>query len=1061
MPNRQYNARAIASVAIVGVLLAILTVISLRTFLDYSRTDDQAETISIRVPNRTATAARRIPLIVVSGDSPSDRGLSISPPRHSQEKASSSGLPNLIQVDALKPAKIDPAQVTAPAASTPNLIAVVPADRATAVSPVKIGVVAPAPAGIATVALPRAPAVAAPAYITTAGATTPKSPLRIGPTAVTFTGTPPPVPVAEAAVTQVPASRLAMPGPASVLPADNGTAASKVTTTAALTPKPPVRLAPAAIGTSPAPSLPAAKIVEPAVTDVPTASMPTYYAAVPETIGGGVLRPQPTALEIALHPSLKYTVNYLGRARDDHPSESAAKVPVVSLGMDSQSAILGKAETAFIQSSPLPNSGGPPDEAPLIAENLRLEEARKFVMSLCQDQEGCLWVGCEEDAPGTGGVQRFDPSAPPLHQWVRFTTKDGLGDNNGYAMACDRKGRVWVGHLNHGVSVYNGQGWQNYEVVGGLSHPGTRSGPLGERVFAIKVCPTDGDVWISTNCGLSRYSQSRDDWSYYTRADGLPSDQSSAIAFDKDGNIYLGTQCDGIAMGNAADSYKIWRTVTGADKDPLVPAGAGLPTNLINDVIVAKDRTVYVATTTGLAWSGDRGITWQFLRGKDWADKVRGLNGGAPKDWKQIDHQTLAEDYCTCLGEDASGNIYVGHRGHPIEGINFKTLLTQSVGTGTFTQSILTDNGLEVGSYGNGVSAIGLWTPSNTRIAPASPVQLPKGATLRPQLAMTSSQPDVVAFTHEDWATQGDWVGRYGRQYARLCAAESPFDDEVASRSGYFVDDFLGHAYERGDCVRYFLTWLSSQRRNVLYDPCVGLRRQAEWDDHGESVSMSEAGPGLVLKVQVPSGAHCVSLYFTNKDGHSGWNRYRDYLITVIRQNSGVADAPSIAARSRVRDFCGGVYKQFVLPDMGTYLVTIAKQHSFNTIISGVFFDMPGLVNFNGPRESLAFSGNLIYMPPLVGQKLLRNVGLDIRRMWESWSKLTPRSGAAWSDWQRFGVLTCRWVTINDGGALAATLRWCLNLWSTGDRGDFEDQMSRSWNQFKLNNPQVFSKNDR
>src|SRR5207248_6569538 len=105
-------------------------------------------------------------------------------------------------------------------------------------------------------------------------------------------------------------------------------------------------------------------------------------------------------------------------------------------------------------------------------------------------------------------------------------TEDGLGDDYGYALACDRRGRVWVGHVNHGVSAYDGSRWQNYEPVGGVSRPGSLSGPLGERVFRIAVCPTDGDVWIATSRGLARYSDSNDMWSYYTRAEGLPSEQA-------------------------------------------------------------------------------------------------------------------------------------------------------------------------------------------------------------------------------------------------------------------------------------------------------------------------------------------------------------------------------------------------------------------------------------------------------------------------------------------------------------------------------------------------------
>jgi ligand-binding sensor domain-containing protein len=50
--------------------------------------------------------------------------------------------------------------------------------------------------------------------------------------------------------------------------------------------------------------------------------------------------------------------------------------------------------------------------------------------------------------------------------------------------------------LNTGVSVFNGKDWKNYDVV---------DGPIGERIFDIKICPKDSDVWIATSAGISRY----------------------------------------------------------------------------------------------------------------------------------------------------------------------------------------------------------------------------------------------------------------------------------------------------------------------------------------------------------------------------------------------------------------------------------------------------------------------------------------------------------------------------------------------------------------------------
>ena len=79
--------------------------------------------------------------------------------------------------------------------------------------------------------------------------------------------------------------------------------------------------------------------------------------------------------------------------------------------------------------------------------------------------------------------------------------KDGLGDDNAYALTCDKAGRVWVGTLNHGVSVFNGKQWKTY---------GPLDGPLGSRLFALAVNPPDGGVWGATEAGLFRYRPALD-----------------------------------------------------------------------------------------------------------------------------------------------------------------------------------------------------------------------------------------------------------------------------------------------------------------------------------------------------------------------------------------------------------------------------------------------------------------------------------------------------------------------------------------------------------------------
>jgi hypothetical protein len=232
----------------------------------------------------------------------------------------------------------------------------------------------------------------------------------------------------------------------------------------------------------------------------------------------------------------------------------------------------------------------------------------KFVTCLCRDKEGCVWIGTED-----AGLWRYDPNASVAADYMHFAAADGPGDDTVYALACDKSGRIWAGTLNHGVAVFNGQKWGSYAPP---------DGPLGCHVTALAVNPVSGGVWMATEAGLARYEQKR--WRYYTHADGLVSDHATALAFAPNGTLYVGTECDGLAIGSLHDDYKTWRTVSGPASPPKALRGVGLPSGMINCLDVTPNGEAWAGTTAGLAHSGDGGRTWQFRRGSDWKDKAFG-----------------------------------------------------------------------------------------------------------------------------------------------------------------------------------------------------------------------------------------------------------------------------------------------------------------------------------------------------------------------------------------------------------------------------------------------------
>ena len=714
-----------------------------------------------------------------------------------------------------------------------------------------------------------------------------------------------------------------------------------------------------------------------------------------------------------------------------------------------------------------------------------------FIMSLARDSAGNLWAGTEEH-----GVWQFSPNLSTNAQWKQFTTKDGLGDDYVYSVAVDKQGRIWVGHLNHGVSVYNGTRWQNYDVP---------NGPIGERIFKIAVCPVDGDVWLGTSAGLTRYSVSKDEWTHYTKNSGkignrpsLPSDQISAIAFDAKGNIYVGTQCDGVAMASRAMDYRDWR------KAPLFTT-TGLPSRLINDLLVSSNGTLYVVTDGGLAWSNDCGNTWQFRHGRDYPGKIKGLAGGPPPGWSpsSLPKKLLPEDYITCLAEDAGGVIWLGFRQKgllPLSGQSnedLEKIIVQETGKADYGRAILPmpDGRPWLASYGGGLlrAAEPVWTRTNSAaktnapvVTVAAPLPLPavapELAELNGLLKEIEAVPSVrmtngtVMPLEDDWRTEGQWLGRYGRFCIVLCANWSPKNDVWGAGWDVMYDARMGLNHRSGDSMRYWVHWLATDQNRCLEMSPTYLhsrvlknlttwevdRRQSEWDDHGETYPTSQDGPHLYCSLSIPEGLYYLSLYDVNKDGHSSRNKFRDYQIsirphpgrtaldqhigktTIIRSFYDITEfnqKPELA-HGRIVDFWGGVYKRFLVRGPTKLTIQVHRNYSHNTILAGVMLDLvdelpPPYYCTRQEWETRQPKGAAeksisAFVPATTAAEAAQRLAAALAAM--------PAKNETWwaENKRRFYLPLLRWQLAQDNSTALATSYYQLNLFS-----DWEKQLQQ------------------
>jgi len=463
----------------------------------------------------------------------------------------------------------------------------------------------------------------------------------------------------------------------------------------------------------------------------------------------------------------------------------------------------------------------------------------------------------------------------------------------------------------------------------------------------------------------------------------------------------------------------------------------------------------------------------------------------------------LSEDYVTALAEDGAGHLLVGHQQKGVEVLDPATgkpvapKAAASPATDFVTALLPRPDGtLLISGYGAGLSQMpiigtthdGVFTQTaGLPAALPTPEPPPTLAELAAALAHVKSlhgemSAGSAAYLGADWQTQGDWVGRYGRQYAILCAASAPLDHDIISDLGYRVTGSMGPRHEEGDSIRRWVTWAQTSQHRSLYDPIPGYRRQAEWDDHGEAYPVTAEGPDVWATVTVPAGLHELSLYDVNKDGHFLDDRYRDYVVDLLpyRPNMETVEKLPSLAHARIRDFWGGVYHSFLVRGPAQYYVRVRRNGSFNTILAGVFLD-----SITGPKtrfDCSAWMGGVRYSPPdpdapippdphLLDKLLAKEVNeqevvnlstkpvpqsiVAARALWAELDKEETNASAVPLQY-RYRLLAYRAISgAADLSALQANWRWKLHLWTEADRQKFEETMAEAHASLLEYNPQM------
>jgi diguanylate cyclase (GGDEF)-like protein len=150
-------------------------------------------------------------------------------------------------------------------------------------------------------------------------------------------------------------------------------------------------------------------------------------------------------------------------------------------------------------------------------------------------EDGVLWIGTDG-----GGLNRFDPEQGTFSHY-RFDDSDpsSLSSDNVWAVHRDRSSRLWVGTQGAGLNRWEPSDrlahvgrFKRYDIKDGLPSA-TINGILEDD---------SGNLWISTNRGISRFSPDTEIFKNFDASDGLQSSEFNHGAFFKasDGEMFFG-----------------------------------------------------------------------------------------------------------------------------------------------------------------------------------------------------------------------------------------------------------------------------------------------------------------------------------------------------------------------------------------------------------------------------------------------------------------------------------------------------------------------------------------
>jgi ligand-binding sensor domain-containing protein len=154
------------------------------------------------------------------------------------------------------------------------------------------------------------------------------------------------------------------------------------------------------------------------------------------------------------------------------------------------------------------------------------------ILCILEDSRGFIWTGSDN------GLNAFHPDSSTMYSWTHNPrNKSSISSNQVWTIFEDSRHTIWIG-TDNGLNCYIRK---DDAFVSYISDPGNPNSISANSVFGITE-DSRGNYWIGTmGGGLNRFDPESEKFTRYTEQDGLANNVVYIALEDRNGNLWLTT----------------------------------------------------------------------------------------------------------------------------------------------------------------------------------------------------------------------------------------------------------------------------------------------------------------------------------------------------------------------------------------------------------------------------------------------------------------------------------------------------------------------------------------